>query len=136
MFHNLENGPVGNVYIPETKQGDWTGHVPCPRNSEVQWDCFLSFKENSAGHLHFAQGILDCLELPTSHVFSDGKRNLPFEHEWAFRFGATHQLLGDSNHITYARIYKTQAWVMIDEDSQGRPVWEKWQIRSVKPYWP
>jgi len=33
MFHNLENGPVGNVYIPETKSGDWVGFVKRPRGS-------------------------------------------------------------------------------------------------------
>ena len=136
MYDHLYSEPIGNVYTPKTKSGDWSGYVKIPRNAEVQRDNYLSFKETSAGHLHFAQGIIDCLELPSSHVFTDGKRNLPVEHEWAFRFGATHQLLGDSNHITYARIYKTQAWVMIDENCHCEPVWEKWSIRNLKPYWP
>ena len=131
MFQNLEHGPCGNVFTPETKQGDWTGYVKCPRNSEVQWGTFLSFKEQSAGHLHFAQSIIEHKSVSPIEPLG------PFPgHEWAFRFGATHQLLGDNNHITYARIYKTQVWVMVDENPHGEPVWEKWSIRNLKPYWP
>ena len=132
MFHNLENGPVGNVYIPATKQGDWVGMCKMPKGADAQNHEFLSFIEKTVGQLHFAQRIFSYEDL------GPGCSRLVVDpaHEWAFGFGASHQLLGDSNHITYAKIYKTQAWVMIDEDSQGRPVWEKWSIRNLKPYWP
>ena len=96
MYDHLYSEPMGNVYTPKTKSGDWSGYVKIRRNAEVQRDNYLSFKETSAGHLHFAQGIIDCLELPSSHVFTDGKRNLPVDQPYRLRWSHTRPEVSDT----------------------------------------
>ena len=36
--------------------------------------------------------------------------------------------------IRFAIVKKTVAYVVVDEDAQGQPVFEKWEIRSHKTY--
>ena len=47
----------------------------------------------------------------------------------------------DCPHIVYmnesyrfARVLKTVAWVCTDEDADGQPVYEKWQIKNHRNY--
>lgn len=39
------------------------------------------------------------------------------------------------NHMggfRYARVLKTRAWVLVDEDEEGNPVWECWKFKGAK----
>ena len=49
-------------------------------------------------------------------------------NDWSEKHGATHTIFLIDDNTRPAKVLKTVAYVMIDEDASG-PVWEKWQIR-------
>ena len=51
--------------------------------------------------------------------------------EWGTRIGATHTIYLTHGNERYARVLKTVAYVCIDENDFGEPVWEKWQIKTL-----
>ena len=51
--------------------------------------------------------------------------------EWGTRIGATHTIYLRDNNTRYARVLKTVAYVCVDENDFGEPVWEKWQIKTL-----
>lgn len=44
-------------------------------------------------------------------------------------FGVPHEIYMNDNTVRYARVLKTVALVIVDEDANGLPVVEKWKIR-------
>ena len=54
------------------------------------------------------------------------------DDSWAARQGATHSIFVKDG-IRPAKIKKTVAYIMIDEDENGA-VWEKWEIKNHKKY--
>lgn len=51
---------------------------------------------------------------------------------WGTTFGFPYQVAtGSLGEMRYAKIYKTVAYVVIDQDDNGDPVIEKWQIKHL-----
>jgi hypothetical protein len=43
--------------------------------------------------------------------------------------------IGDVDHgFRYAKVIKTVAWVVVDEDDNGDPIYEKWDIKQHRYY--
>ncbi len=51
--------------------------------------------------------------------------------DWSRKQGATHTLLVLDGSRP-AKILKTVAYIGVDEDENGKIVWDKWQIRRPK----
>jgi hypothetical protein len=54
---------------------------------------------------------------------------VPSTNEWAKSLGFNHEL--DHHHKTPARICATRAYVVVDEDAEGKPVVEVWKIDQL-----
>ena len=51
---------------------------------------------------------------------------------WGATFGFPFEIaVGPMGETRYAKIYKTVAYVVVDEDVNGDPVIEKWQIKML-----
>lgn len=58
-------------------------------------------------------------------------------NEYAEMHGATHSICVNdimSSPLRGAIVKKTVAYIMIDEDDNGNPVWEKWAIKDHRFY--
>lgn len=51
------------------------------------------------------------------------------EDQWAIDLGYPYEVCCGDSEIRYARIHKTVAYIMVDEDEYGDPVIEKWSIK-------
>ena len=52
--------------------------------------------------------------------------------EWPYKVWVTHPILGLDSGWRYAKVLKTVAYLMVDEDEYGDPVVEKWLIKNNK----
>lgn len=46
----------------------------------------------------------------------------------------TNKIEGVEHGFRYAKVLKTVAWVVVDEDDNGEPVYEKWNIKGHRFY--
>ena len=46
----------------------------------------------------------------------------------------TNPITGIDSGFRYAKVLKTVAWVVVDEDANGQPVYEKWKLRGHSQY--
>jgi hypothetical protein len=53
------------------------------------------------------------------------------EYIWDAEQGATHSIFVRDGEIRGAKILKTVAHVIVDEDENGNAVWEKWPIKHL-----
>lgn len=58
---------------------------------------------------------------------------VPAEPEsWGETFGFPFKIVvGSLGETRYAKVYKTVAYVVVNEDEYGNPVIEKWQIKHI-----
>lgn len=57
---------------------------------------------------------------------------IPTEDSWALSHGFTHRLVSDVAPVgAPVRFLKTRAIVAVDEGEYGKPIEEKWEIRSL-----
>lgn len=62
------------------------------------------------------------------------KKNFEFidrVDQWGETIGATHTVYCHDNNVRYAKVLKTVAYICVDEDDFGKPVWEKWFIKTL-----
>ncbi len=71
-------------------------------------------------------------ESDNDHWFEFGTRPAT-DTTWASEF--PHVIaVSDGGMTRYARILKTVAYVVVDEDADGTPVTEKWSIKKMRNY--
>lgn len=51
-----------------------------------------------------------------------------------FAEDAMHVVFVSDGSYRYARVLKTVAWVAVDENPDGSPVWERWEIKGHREY--
>jgi len=53
----------------------------------------------------------------------------PNQGDWGIKNGFLHEIAMCDGSIRFANVKKTVAYVCTDEDDEGKPVVEKWQIK-------
>ena len=53
---------------------------------------------------------------------------------WGVKQGATHVILLDRGNTRFAKISKTVAYVITDEDDSGNAIWTKWNITDQRTF--
>lgn len=71
-----------------------------------------SFVEKSHGHMHCVASVIPGSFAPE---------------------GATHIIITRDGY-RFIKLLKTVCYVAIDEDSDGKAIWEKWDIRNLTMY--
>jgi hypothetical protein len=82
------------------------------------------------------QGIVQGRFNEASHgkVFEFASRTSEEMLHWAPEFPVKIYVGPFADECRAAKILKTKAYVAVDEDSEGNPVIETWQIRNLKLY--
>ena len=76
--------------------------------------------------------IIGCFnEVEYSITFEYSLRN---ESHWLSKEEFPHLIYVGSVETRYAKVLKTVAYVVIDEDENGEPVTEKWHIKKHRVY--
>lgn len=70
-------------------------------------------------------------EVDHSKVFEYSLRN---ESNWLSKEKFPHLVYVGSGETRYAKVLKTVAYVVIDEDENGEPVIDKWYIKKHRVY--
>lgn len=74
-------------------------------------------------------------EVEHSKAFEYAIRKKTDKHAWLSSDEFPHVIfVGPESVMRYARVLKTVAYIVVDEDENGEPVVEKWHIKSHQKY--
>ena len=81
-------------------------------------------------HRYDPQNIGEFQEVEYGNRFTYRK----IQDEWAVSHGCTHEIDVGMDEIRFAKVHKTVAYVSVDEDEFGNPVFERWSIKNHSIY--
>lgn len=68
-------------------------------------------------------------EFGTYFEYRISEGNAPGQGDWGIKNGFIHEISVCDGSVRFATIKKTVAYVVVDEDDEGKPVVEKWKIK-------
>ena len=60
---------------------------------------------------------------------SEGKA--PLQGDYGLMHGLLHEVAMGDGSVRFANVKKTVAYICIDEDDTGKPIMEKWAIKTI-----
>ena len=63
--------------------------------------------------------------------FRISEGNAPLQGDYGLRHGFQHEVAVGDGSVRFANVKKTVAYICIDEDDTGKPVVEKWKIKTI-----
>ena len=96
----------------------------------------MAFAPNSVGFSHGDGSIIGCFNLKENNnlfEYSTNKGGFGALDGWPHRVYVSTNPVNDSGW-RYARVLKTVAYIVIDEDEYGDAVIEKWDIKKQRTY--
>jgi len=86
--------------------------------------------------IHAQEMIGEFVERDTDNVFEFSKNDVAVGGTWTEQWPHKVWVGGVANDHGYrfARVLKTIAYIVVDEDDYGRPVVEKWYIKKHREY--
>jgi len=78
-----------------------------------------------------AIGEFELPEFNTRFEYRVSDGTAPGQGDWGLKNGFLHEIAVCDGSIRFANVKKTVAYVVIDEDAEGKPVIEKWKIKHI-----